>query len=316
MDNAHSNDILVERIAAGLRGEGIAYDYRQRRLRCNGHVINLAVQAFLFGQEVDDYEFPEEAYDQPSEKQPNQWRKLGPLGKLHNIVKCIMGSSQRIQAFKKSSGGLMPHRDNGTRWNSWFDMLDWSLSRIKPAIITLTSEEGALTNDLLAADEWITLQHIRDFLRPFQQVTKATEGRRATLDEALPTMDFLAETFEEASTTYGDHAFMQQSIQAGYTKLLKYWNRTERSPAYIAAIVLNPTQKWRYFSHWEPQWQPNMKAALQRFWELSYRSSTGLPERPATPLPREHTNNQYYQWLARRRGDRIEVSDELEWYIE
>ena len=55
---------------------------------------------------------------------------------------------------------------------------------------------------------------------------------------------------------------------------------------------------------------------MQRFWESSYRSSTGFPERPATPLPREHTGNQYYQWLARRRGDRVEVADELERYIE
>ena len=315
MDNAHSNDTLIGHLAAGFKDEGIAYDHRQKRLRCNGHVINLAVRAFLFGQEVDDYEFPTGAYDRPSDTQLHQWRKLGPLGKLHNIIGWIMGSNQRIQAFKESSGGLMPHRDNGTRWNSWFDMLDWSLSKIRTAIITVTNNEPALSKDLLGAEEWVTLQHIRDFLHPFQQVTKATEGRRATLDQVLPSMDFLAETFENATEKYRDHPYMQPSIQAGYTKLLKYWNRTERSPAYIAAIVLNPTQKWAYFSHWERHWQPNMKSALQRFWELSYRSSTGLPERPITPLLREYTENQYHQWLAHRRGSKIEVADELERYI-
>ena len=95
MDNAHSNDTLIEHIAAGLKDDGIIYDHRQKRLRCNGHVINLAVQAFLFGQEVDDYEFPTEAYDRPSDIQLNKWRKLGPLGKLHNIIGWIMGSNQQ-----------------------------------------------------------------------------------------------------------------------------------------------------------------------------------------------------------------------------
>lgn len=126
MDNAHSNDALIRSVAENLNDKGVAYDWKQRRPRCNGHVINLAVQAFLFGQQVKDYEFLEEAEDAPSNVQLTQWRKLSPLGKLHNIIIWIMGSSKRIQAFKNRSGGLMPHRDNGTRWNSWFDMLNWA----------------------------------------------------------------------------------------------------------------------------------------------------------------------------------------------
>ena len=49
MDNAHTNDTLISVIAEALREEGVFYDPQQRRLRCNGHIINLAVQAFLFG---------------------------------------------------------------------------------------------------------------------------------------------------------------------------------------------------------------------------------------------------------------------------
>ena len=54
-------------------------------------------------------------------------------------------------------------------------------------------------------------------------------------------MDFLANTFEESIEEFADHVFMRESLQTGLTKLLKYWNKTERSPAYIAAIVLDPT---------------------------------------------------------------------------
>ena len=53
MDNASTNDTLMEYIAEDLEDEGIAYDPRQHRLRCNGHIINLAVCAFLFGKHPD-----------------------------------------------------------------------------------------------------------------------------------------------------------------------------------------------------------------------------------------------------------------------
>ncbi len=114
MDNATNNDTMMDVIADTLNAEGgIYYDPRQRRLRCNGHIINLAVQAFLFGKNVNDYELPEGVAASASDQQIKQWRKLGPLGKLHNSNFHIMASAQRIQRFKKLSDGLMPHRDNG-----------------------------------------------------------------------------------------------------------------------------------------------------------------------------------------------------------
>ena len=53
MDNTSTNDVLMDYIASDLEDEGIAYDARQHRLRCNGHIINLAVCAFLFGKHTD-----------------------------------------------------------------------------------------------------------------------------------------------------------------------------------------------------------------------------------------------------------------------
>ena len=212
MDNVYSNDTLIATIAASLHAEGVSYDAKQRRLRCNGHVINLAVQAFLFGQAVDDYEYPENLAISPSDAQLNQWRRLGPLGKLHNITVWIMGSPQRIQSFKKKSGGLMPRRDNSTRWNSWYAMLDWTIKRLKPYIIAVAAEESDLASDVLTADEWRTLSHIRDFLQNFHDATKATEGRGATLERVLDTMDFLADVFEDAIMEHTDHLFMHESL--------------------------------------------------------------------------------------------------------
>ena len=71
MDNVGSNDSLIKIIATSLNEEGVPYNAVQRRLRCNGHVINLAVQAFLFGNTVDDYEYSENEAVSPSDTQLN-----------------------------------------------------------------------------------------------------------------------------------------------------------------------------------------------------------------------------------------------------
>ena len=89
MDNATTNDVLIERVAESLQESNIAYDGDTHRLRCNGHIINLVVQAFLFGKEVDDYEAEDET---PSDEDLDRWRRYGPLGKLHNIVVWVMAS--------------------------------------------------------------------------------------------------------------------------------------------------------------------------------------------------------------------------------
>ena len=198
----------------------------------------------------------------------------------------------------------MPRRDNGTRWNSWYEMLNWSIKRLKPAIIAITNEESNLAKDILTADEWKTLDYIRNFLQNFYDATKATEGRGATLERVLSTMDFLADVFEDAIQEFKDHAFMWESLQAGLTKLLKYWNRTSRSPAYIAAIVLDPTIKWEHFNTWDPKWQPNIRSSMKEFWESKYRSSTGLSSYVSTTQVSSVTkmDNKYLEWRRRQKG--------------
>ena len=43
IDNASTNDTLMEYIAEDLKEEKFAYDLRQFRLRCKSHIINLAI---------------------------------------------------------------------------------------------------------------------------------------------------------------------------------------------------------------------------------------------------------------------------------
>ena len=53
LDNAYNNDTCIRQLKKDfdwLKGE-----QRQRRLRCFGHIINLAAQAFLFGEKEEEF---------------------------------------------------------------------------------------------------------------------------------------------------------------------------------------------------------------------------------------------------------------------
>ena len=96
---------------------------------------------------------------------------------------------------------------------------------------------------------------------------------------------------------------MWKSLQAGSTKLLKYWNKTDRSPAYIGAIVLDPTIKWQHFDTWDPQWRSDMRLFMKQFWETQYRSSTGLSSHSLTTQSSSitKTQNKYLEWEQRQK---------------
>ena len=96
---------------------------------------------------------------------------------------------------------------------------------------------------------------------------------------------------------------------------MKYWNKTERAPAYIAAIVLDPTEKWSYFEHWDDDWRPDMKSAMTQLWHSTYSSSISLPAKSPSPeLPAADSQNSFFQWQHRRQGNQ-EAVDELDQYL-
>ena len=220
-----------------------------------------------------------------TEEEMRSWRRKGPLGKIHNIVVYIQRSTQRTEAFKAllEANGLGLTRDNATRWNSWFRMLERALKLIEAVKVYCFKNSSALAEDTLWQQEWDDLRKLIKFLEAYSGATQASEGRFATLDIILPTMDFLLETLEagkaEAETT-GD-TFLALCCNAGWAKLNKYYTLTERSAAFIAAIVMCPQFKWQYISdmQWPEDWIETARSAVQKMWESEYKGSQ-VPELP------------------------------------
>src|SRR6266850_2382557 len=224
LDNATSNDTCVKEILKTLEINDTA---ERHRLRCLGHIINLAAKAFFFGS--DSTSFEEEIEDtqrrEDDKKERATWRKQGPIGKLHNIVKYILSTPQRREEFEEKVRGeiqrqegylretaqpdedvetVVKHpltviRDNATRWNSVYSMivrafllkdpLDLFVKRAieKPANASPLPEE-----DELLMSDWNVLARARDILRPFYELTLALQGRASdarygSIWEALPT---------------------------------------------------------------------------------------------------------------------------------
>lgn len=93
LDNVSSNDTCVREILRKLRPD---LNAKNRRLRCFGHIVNLAAKAFLFGNDPEAFEAEANIQEK---KALASWRKLGPIGKLHDIVTFIRKTPQRRERF-------------------------------------------------------------------------------------------------------------------------------------------------------------------------------------------------------------------------
>lgn len=137
-DNSGTNDTLCRAVERYLGERRITWEKSTRRLRCVGHIINLIAQAFLFKDYIQQeqlqlYEEAElqavgEEVSDEANKRRTAFRKLGALGKLHNIVVYLRASPHRTKEFEALADRMIP-LDNATRWNSWYSMIDVALKK-------------------------------------------------------------------------------------------------------------------------------------------------------------------------------------------
>ena len=91
---------MVKEMSRQMAANGYEWDHTIYQLRCLGHIIHLAAEAFFFKEA-------------PRPDNNAAWREFGCYGKLYNIILWVRKSPQRIKRFKQINY-LMLIRDNST----------------------------------------------------------------------------------------------------------------------------------------------------------------------------------------------------------
>jgi len=353
LDNARSNDTAVYYILNELDLEDTHLE-DHCRLRCLGHIINLAAQDFIFGKNSKEWLKEHTAVENTDdlEEQQKSWVSQGLIGHLQNLVSLIRSSPQRRQAFRNLAGGdsdnkkqnLMVIQNNTTRWNSTYIMLNRALE-LKDQIqvyvnncLAKRDSKGQIADKpihkiaQLSEEDWLSLRALKDALQPFHEATmllqsNSKEGFYGFLWECLPVIEWLMQTLENATNSNGIHTRIGLSANDAWNKVKKYYKLTDNSPFYVAAIVLNPTHKWRYFeTHWRDRkpWIKDAKSEMNRLWtrhkiqhQQAINEETSLPTN-AHPSSETGPSTSFKSFLAQgyHQDDEGELTDEYRAYCQ
>jgi hypothetical protein len=143
----------------------------------------------------------------------------------------------------------------------------------------------------------------------------ATQSSSATLENCLPAMDYLLGLFEEAKIKYRDDPFMASRVNSAWSKLDKYYTKTNDSAAYLTALVLDPRMKWEYISStWQPEWIPDAKALVAKLWK-KYRPTSEPTSDTTTEPTNKWAPNAFTTWKQQKSGRRADHVDEYFRYI-
>ena len=179
--------------------------------------------------------------------------------------------------------------------------------------------------DTLTLDDWNFLKNVYEFLKKFYEATKSTEKDDESLAGVLFTMDFLIRHFRANLSEYTKTSLIGKCLEAGYKKLDNYYSLTDHSPAYTAAIVLDPTWKWGHFIEaWsdKPQWIQQAKRKVQELWINDYKNTvtamdtTTLQYISEPPIKKLKSSFNDYRNRARPQPIRVQqIEDEYERYL-
>ncbi len=148
--------------------------------------------------------------------------------------------------------------------------------------------------------------------------TKACKSKESTLDLSLPCTDYILSLFERLKDEYKDDPTIASMFNSGWAKMDKYYKLSDKTPVYVAAMVLHPSRKWKWIEkHWKLEWVPDAKDKMKTFWETKYKPSpasmTSAPAQPPSTPPTKAPND-FLEWL-KDDDDNDTTTDEYAKYI-
>jgi hypothetical protein len=149
----------------------------------------------------------------------------------------------------------------------------------------------------LTAADWAVITEYQDCLEPLKLATERLEGRGkagkfGAIYEIIPVFEYILGALEARTRPFErvdfnptdapeDHLII--NLRAAWAKANKYYEKLDDSPAYYAAVCLDPYYKYYCDNSWanKPEWLTLANAGFQRLW------STYKPHR--RPLSRTTT---------------------------
>jgi hypothetical protein len=228
IDNAGNNDTCLTTLLGHLNPDhtrgtinGLKND---TRVRCVGHILNLVARAFLGSNNADLIAtlrpgLLERATAEEEIALLEQWRRLGPVGKLHYAVHYVRFSPQRREAFRTIAGGvILPEEeeefgaifadpavahlelrtDNTTRWHSVYHMIERAVV-LKDPLDVFIQRYSNLPNRqspyrrsfIITHSDWKVLLEMKSILGPFKRITKKFEGNKPKFGDVVANLHSL-----------------------------------------------------------------------------------------------------------------------------
>lgn len=155
----------------------------------------------------------------------------------------------------------------------------------------------------LTDTDWEELKCVADALQPFHVATKRLEGIATdgygSLWQCLPVLEYLLGDMEKQIPQLGLNTPLQVAANNAWNKLKIYYELTDQSPYYVAAILLNPHYKWNYFEvHWRNRqtWIDGARKKMEKLWIQHVAACEKQAQEYTLPLP---TAPPLYTYLRR-----------------
>ena len=90
------------------------------------------------------------------------------------------------------------------------------------------------------------MTEIKGFLEKLVHATKALESPETCIDLTLPNFKYILTIFETAKELNTTNHIIGLIVNSRWQKLQKYYELSDESHAYVAALILNPRCKWQW----------------------------------------------------------------------
>lgn len=146
----------------------------------------------------------------------------------------------------------------------------------------------------MTPQDWQSLRETRGFLQPSWRITLLTEGYRSTLDSALFTMDVLHRHYQQAFDKYNAHQQLLGAVLTSWHVFDKYYQLSDESPAYGAALILHPSRRKSYIQKNSPKgWHKKIFNEVKKLWDDEYKKLPTITQRLSWCLQESQMNGTF-----------------------